>query len=328
MAEIPDGDRRRAAGSPRRPASLLDASIWTSQTVSQFIPASPLTATDPLLGVGVAAGNLHRRRGARFGRRLELARSTSSSTAPTTDIAPGAADLASCPITLSSQLPNHDKSNRALVVGSLLASGPAIAIGTPGAAAAGERLVLHRHRQRRHLRGRPGGAGGDRHRVRADAGDRRLRRRRGRRPAGRARHPTRVYLYKGPDRAGRGADRDDPRSARERGVRRGAGGDEPGRQAGRRGADRRSGRHASTGRPAPATSPSTRAPNAGDDGDARQCSPITSRARARPTARRSARCRSAPRPLVSRRRRACRWSARRPRSSSIFTLGPTDPRAM
>jgi hypothetical protein len=107
-----------------------------SQTVSQFIPSSPLTASDPLLGVGVAAGNLT------GGAAPDLVAASSSLLhvfvdGSTTDIAPGAGDLASCPITLSGQLSNHDHANRALVVGNLLASGPAIAIGTPGAGAPG-----------------------------------------------------------------------------------------------------------------------------------------------------------------------------------------------
>ena len=50
----------------------------------------------------------------------------------TADIAPGAGDLAACPIALATALPNSDRRTRALVVGNLLASGPAIAIGTPG----------------------------------------------------------------------------------------------------------------------------------------------------------------------------------------------------
>jgi hypothetical protein len=94
------------------------------------------TVNDPLLGVGVAAGNL-------TGTATpELVVASSSLVhvfidGSTTDIAPGPGDLTSCPITLSSQLPNHDRANRALVVGDLVASGPAIAIGTPGAAAPG-----------------------------------------------------------------------------------------------------------------------------------------------------------------------------------------------
>ena len=107
-----------------------------SQTVSQFIPSSSLTAYDPLLGIGVAAGNLT------GGAAPDLVVASSSLVhvfvdGSTTDIAPGAGDLTSCPITLSAELSNHDRANRALVVGDLLASGPAIAIGTPGAAVPG-----------------------------------------------------------------------------------------------------------------------------------------------------------------------------------------------
>ena len=133
MAEIP-GTGTALLGAPTF-HSLLTVDL-SSQTVSQFTPSSPLTATDPLLGVGVAAGNLT------SGAAPDLVAASSSLVhvfvdGSTTDIAPGAGDLTSCPITLSTMLSNHDRSNRALVVGSLLASGPAIAIGTPGAATPG-----------------------------------------------------------------------------------------------------------------------------------------------------------------------------------------------
>ncbi len=133
MAEIP-GTGTALLGAPTF-HSLLTVDL-VSQTVSQFIPSSSLTANDPLLGVGVAAGNLT------GGAAADLVAASSSLVhvfvdGSTTDIAPGAGDLASCPITLSAQLSNHDHANRALVVGNLLTSGPAIAIGTPGAAAPG-----------------------------------------------------------------------------------------------------------------------------------------------------------------------------------------------
>jgi hypothetical protein len=136
MAEIPGTGTARTAllGAPTF-TSLLTVDLVT-QTVSQFIPASTLTANDPLLGVGVAAGNLTGTAAP------DLVVASSSLVhvfvdGSTTDIAPGAGDLANCPIALSSQLSNHDHANRALVVGNLLASGPAIAIGTPGAGAPG-----------------------------------------------------------------------------------------------------------------------------------------------------------------------------------------------
>jgi hypothetical protein len=133
MAEIP-GTRTALLGAPTF-RSLLTVDL-ASQTVSQFLPSSPLTVNDPLLGVGVAAGNL-------TGTTVpELVVASSSLVhvfidGSTSDIAPGAGDLTSCPITLSSKVSNHDHANRALVVGNLLASGPVIAIGTPGAAAPG-----------------------------------------------------------------------------------------------------------------------------------------------------------------------------------------------
>lgn len=133
MAEIP-GTGTALLGAPTF-HSLLTVDL-SSQTVSQFLPASTLTANDPLLGMGVAAGTLT---GAAA---PDLVVASNSLVhvfvdGSTTDIAPGAGDLTSCPITLSSQVSNHDKSNRALVVGNLLASGPAIAIGTPGPATPG-----------------------------------------------------------------------------------------------------------------------------------------------------------------------------------------------
>ncbi len=233
MAEIP-GTGTALLGAPTF-HSLLTVELST-QTVSQFIPSSSLTANDPLLGAGVAAGNLT------GGAAPDLVAASSSLVhvfvdGSPIDIAPGAGDLTSCPITLSSQLPNHDQSNRALVVGNLLASGPAIAIGTPGAGGAGERLVLHGHDQRRQLRGRPGRARGERQRVRADAGDRRLRRRRRSGPARRSAPVARLPLQ-GARRTGGGTDGHDCCSAGERRVRLGAGGDEPGRRARRRGAGR------------------------------------------------------------------------------------------
>ena len=137
MAEIP-GTGTALLGAPTGAAtspSLLTVEL-SSQTVSQFIPSSPLTASDPLLGVGVAAGNLTGTTAP------DLVVASSSLVhvfidGSTSDLAPSAGDLTSCPITLSSGLPNHDRSNRALVVGNLLASGPAIAIGTPVPAAPG-----------------------------------------------------------------------------------------------------------------------------------------------------------------------------------------------
>ena len=133
MAEIP-GTGTAFLGAPTV-HSLLTVELST-QTVSQFVPSSSLTANDPLLGAGVAAGNLT------GGAAPDLVAASNSLIhvfvdGSTADLAPGAGDLTSCPITLSGQVPNQDKSNRALVVGNLLASGPAIAIGTPGPAAPG-----------------------------------------------------------------------------------------------------------------------------------------------------------------------------------------------
>jgi hypothetical protein len=133
MAEIP-GTGTALLGAPTF-HSLLTLQL-SSRAISQFVPSSSQTANDPLLGVGVAAGNLT------GGARPDLVAASSSLVhvfveGSPADIAPGAGDLTSCPITLSGQLSNHDHATRALVVGHLLASGPAIAIGTPGAAAPG-----------------------------------------------------------------------------------------------------------------------------------------------------------------------------------------------
>jgi hypothetical protein len=56
---------------------------------------------------------------------------------PAEDISPSPADIAACPIALGSNVPNAERAHRAIAVGSLLASGPTIAIGVPGTAAPG-----------------------------------------------------------------------------------------------------------------------------------------------------------------------------------------------
>ena len=238
MAEIP-GTRTALLGAPTF-RSLLTVDL-ASQTVSQFLPSSPLTVNDPLLGVGVAAGNL-------TGTTVPDLVVASSSLVhvfidgSTTDIAPGAGDLTSCPITLSSKLSNHDHANRALVVGNLLASGPAIAIGTPGAAAPGSVSFFIATTTAVTCAGILDRAGDERQRVRTDAGDRGLRRRRRGGPAGRRASLPRLPLQ-GPGRAGGRTDGHDRGAPGERRVWRRAGGGERRRRGGRRGADRRSGRH-------------------------------------------------------------------------------------
>lgn len=133
MAEIPGSGTGTALLGVPTVSELLTVEL-ESQTVSPFIPSSPLTASDPLLGIGVAAGAL-------TGTAAPDLIVASSSLihvfvdGATSDITPGAGDLTSCPIALSNQL--STQSNRALVVGSLMASGPVIAIGTPGAATPG-----------------------------------------------------------------------------------------------------------------------------------------------------------------------------------------------
>src|SRR5262249_45155062 len=95
-----------------------------------------LTASELQLGAGVAAGAL-------TGSIAPDLAAISTSTlhvfvggAPAVDLTPSLADVAACPITLG-HVPNPERSHRALVIGSLRASGPVVAIGVPGAAAAG-----------------------------------------------------------------------------------------------------------------------------------------------------------------------------------------------
>jgi hypothetical protein len=131
MAEIPGtGTGTALLGAPTID-SLLTVDL-SSQTISPFVPSSPLTASEMGLGVGVAAGRLTSTAA------TDLVVASYSSVhvfvnGATTDVAPGATDLASCPITLPGNVANSARANRALVVGKLLSSGAAIAIGTIGA---------------------------------------------------------------------------------------------------------------------------------------------------------------------------------------------------
>ena len=310
MAEIP-GSGTALLGAPTFD-SLLTVEL-SSQTVSQFIPSSPLTATDPLLGVGVAAGSLT------GGAAPDLVVASSSLVhvfvdGSTTDIAPSAGDLTSCPITLSSKLSNHDHANRALVVGNLLASGPAIAIGTPGAAAPGSVSLFTATPTAVSCAGvltapaTSDSGFGETLAIGDFDGD-------GVADLLVGAPPSRVYLYRGPIAPGAAptATIAAPLGSAAFGAALAAGnvngqlGDEaligdPGAtlngQTGAGSVTIYTGpKLATMATPTPVLA------------DARI------RARVRPTARRSARCRSAPRSLVSP-RHTCRWSAHRPKPSS------------
>ncbi|HVV50649.1 MAG TPA: FG-GAP repeat protein [Polyangia bacterium] len=130
MAEIP-GTGTALLGCPTF-ASLLTVDL-ASATVSAFTPSTPL---ETLFGIGVAAGNLA---GAAT---PDLAVTSQTSLhvyldGATTDLTPAASELASCPIALSSNFTGGALARRPMVIGNLLGSGPVVAVGTPGAGAAG-----------------------------------------------------------------------------------------------------------------------------------------------------------------------------------------------
>ncbi|HEX3903920.1 MAG TPA: FG-GAP repeat protein [Polyangia bacterium] len=133
MAEIP-GTGKALVGAPTF-GSLLTIDL-ESAAATPFVPASLATSSEALFGDGVAAGNLT------GGAAPDLVVASDTSLhvfvdSSTTDIAPGTADLAACPITLATSLSSHDRLTRAVVIGNLLGGGAVIAIGTPGAAAPG-----------------------------------------------------------------------------------------------------------------------------------------------------------------------------------------------
>ena len=132
MSEIP-----APAGRPRGAdvRSLLTVDL-ASQTVSQFLPSSPLTAHGSAARGRGGGGESDRDAGARAGRGVQRAGSCLHRRLD---------DRHRAWRRRSDELSNHvvepaaesHWANRALVVGDLLASGPAIAIGTPGAAVPG-----------------------------------------------------------------------------------------------------------------------------------------------------------------------------------------------
>lgn len=140
LAEIP-GTGTAFLGAPTAAGanSLVTVNLAT-QEVSPFV-VSAVTASELQLGAGVAAGDV-------IGTAVPELAAISTSTlhvfvdgSPAQDLSPAPADLTACPIVLGS-VPSSERAHRAVVIGSLLASGPAVAIGVPGAAAPGT-VVLY-----------------------------------------------------------------------------------------------------------------------------------------------------------------------------------------
>jgi hypothetical protein len=137
LAEIP-GTGAAFLGAPTAAGanSLVTVNLAT-QEVSPFL-ISAQTASELQLGAGVAAGALT---GASAPDLAALSTSTvhvfvDGMTDALHDLSPSPVDITACPIALGN-VPPSERAHRAMVVGPLLASGPAIAIGVPGAAAAG-----------------------------------------------------------------------------------------------------------------------------------------------------------------------------------------------
>jgi hypothetical protein len=132
LAEIP-GTGTAFLGAPSL-SSLVTVNLAT-QVVTPF-PVLSTTGAELQLGAGVAAGNL-------AGTSAPDLAAISTSTLHVfvdgmTDVMHDASLVGTggCSIVLGS-VPNSERAHRAIVIGSLLASGPAVAIGVPGAAAPG-----------------------------------------------------------------------------------------------------------------------------------------------------------------------------------------------
>ncbi len=135
LAEIP-GTGTAFLGAPSALNGLVTVNLAT-QEVTPFL-VSGTTAAELQLGAGVAAGALT---GTTAPDLVAISTSTvhvfvDGSPAPANDLSPAPADLTACPIALGN-VPNAERSHRAMVIGALLASGPVIAIGVPGASAPG-----------------------------------------------------------------------------------------------------------------------------------------------------------------------------------------------
>ncbi len=138
LAEIP-GTGTAFLGAPSSLNGLVTVNLAT-QEVNPFL-VSAQTGSELQLGAGVAAGALT---GTTAPDLAAISTSTVhvfvdfavGSTAMLTDLSPASADITACPITLGN-VPNAERAHRAMVIGSLLASGPVVAIGVPGANAPG-----------------------------------------------------------------------------------------------------------------------------------------------------------------------------------------------
>jgi hypothetical protein len=135
LAEIPGAGGTAFLGAPSL-SSLMTVNLATLEVTPFLVSAA--TGSELQLGAGVAAGALT------GGAAPDLAAISTStvhvfvggSPLPANDLSPAAADIIACPIALGN-VPNAERAHRAMVIGSLLPSGPAIAIGVPGASAPG-----------------------------------------------------------------------------------------------------------------------------------------------------------------------------------------------
>ena len=135
LAEIPGtGTAFLGAPSAAPGPSLVEVNLAT-QEVTPFL-VSAQTGSELQLGAGVAAGNVAGTTAP------DLAAISTSMLhvfidgSSAQDLFPSATDLTACPIVLGN-VPSSERATRAMVMGSLLASGPAVAIGVPGAAVPG-----------------------------------------------------------------------------------------------------------------------------------------------------------------------------------------------
>jgi hypothetical protein len=135
LAEIP-GTGTAFLGAPTAPpgTNLVTVNLATQEANPFLVSAG--TGSELQLGAGVAAGNL-----AGTATPDLAAISTSrvhlfvdGMTDALHDASP--ADITACPIVLGN-VPSSERAHRAVVAGALLASGPAVAVGVPGAAASG-----------------------------------------------------------------------------------------------------------------------------------------------------------------------------------------------
>jgi hypothetical protein len=128
MAEVP-GAGEALLGVPISDGGTLDTVNLTSLAVTPFAVSG-----EPLFGMGVAAGSLS---GA--GAKDLVAVSSTAVHVYVNGASTGisAADSAACPIAISTTLPNLERINRAVVIGTLTAGGVQVAVGTPVTSGAG-----------------------------------------------------------------------------------------------------------------------------------------------------------------------------------------------